>query len=68
MAAILDDGSGMSKAEFIEKWLVLGTDAKISTDSAETDRDGLAPRVRQGQKGIGRLSVAFLGPLTLVVS
>ncbi len=58
----------MSKTEFIDRWLVLGTDAKISTDAGEEDRDGLPPRVRQGQKGIGRLSVAFLGPLTLAIT
>ncbi len=67
-AALLDDGSGMTESEFVSRWLVLGTDAKLSIDSTEQDRNGLEPRVRQGQKGIGRLSVAFLGPLCLVIT
>ena len=71
-AAILDDGSGMSKVEFIDRWLVLGTETKLEQEKDDIqsiqDRDGLPLRVRQGQKGIGRLSVAFLGPVVLVVT
>ena len=69
IAAILDDGHGMSRDEFVEKWLVVGTESKASgNETIEKDRNGLAPRPKQGQKGIGRLSSAFLGPLLLVVS
>jgi signal transduction histidine kinase len=72
IAAILDDGTGMSSDEFIGRWLVLGTEAKIDDEiddaRAIEDRDGLPIRVRQGQKGIGRLSVAFLGPVVLIVT
>ena len=71
-AAILDDGSGMSSSGFIDRWLVLGTESKLEAEgddeSAVSDRGGLSVRVRQGQKGIGRLSVAFLGPIVLVVT
>jgi signal transduction histidine kinase len=71
-AAVLDDGSGMSTAEYIDRWLVLGTETKLEQekddDRAVEDRDGLPVRVRQGQKGIGRLSVAFLGPVVLVLT
>ncbi len=71
-AAILDDGSGMTTDGFIERWLVLGTESKLEEEghnkTAVADRDGLALRVRQGQKGIGRLSVAFLGPVVLVIT
>lgn len=69
VAAIVDDGHGMSADEFIERWLMLGTESKLT--GAETplrDRAGLPFRERQGQKGIGRLSVAFLGPTTVVLS
>jgi signal transduction histidine kinase len=72
IAAILDDGSGMSSDEFIGRWLVLGTEAKVEDEGDDVqaiqDRDGLPMRVRQGQKGIGRLSVAFLGPVALVIT
>jgi len=69
VAALVDDGHGMNQQEFVNKWLVLGTESKATKEeTAEEDRDGLPPRHRQGQKGIGRLSSAFLGPLLLVLS
>ncbi|WP_170443628.1 ATP-binding protein [Ruegeria arenilitoris] len=69
VAAIFDDGHGMSYEEFINRWLVIGTDSKFDREvSDEKDRDGLKKRSKQGQKGIGRLSSANLGPLLLVVS
>jgi signal transduction histidine kinase len=69
VAALLDDGHGMSRAEFETKWLTVGTESKTNGfDIPEDDRDGLKPRPKQGQKGIGRLSSAALGPLMLIVS
>lgn len=69
MASVVDDGHGMNREEFVDKWLVVGTESKASGGSVpEGDRNGLPPRPKQGQKGIGRLSSAFLGPLLLVVS
>lgn len=69
VAAIVDDGHGMTHQDFIDKWLVVGTESKASGDVVRPDdRNGLPPRPKQGQKGIGRLSSAFLGPLLLVVS
>lgn len=68
-AALVDDGHGMSRAEFRDKWLVLGTESKASgKEVPEADRNGLPLRNRQGQKGIGRLSAAALGPLMLLIS
>jgi len=69
VAAIVDDGHGMSRDEFINRWLVVGTESKAtSTKSPIKDRNGLKPRQIQGQKGIGRLSCANLGPILLLVS
>ena len=69
IAAVFDDGHGMSYEEFINRWLVVGTDSKYDKNTSdEDDRDGLPKRIKQGQKGIGRLSSANLGPLLLVVS
>jgi signal transduction histidine kinase len=69
MAAIVDNGHGMSRDEFVDRWLTVGSDSKVgSRQTPEEDRFGLPLRVPQGQKGIGRLSVAYLGPLVLVVS
>lgn len=67
--SLVDNGHGMSRQEFIDKWLVIGTESKASGAIVEeADRKGLPIRPKQGQKGIGRLSSAFLGPLLLVVS
>ncbi len=66
---ITDDGHGMSAEEFVERWLMLGTEAKAGGDQVPLeDRNGLPHRPRQGQKGIGRLSVAYLGPTVLVLT
>lgn len=68
-ATLVDDGHGMSKEELLSKWLVLGTESKVSgTDVPNIDQNGLPLRRRQGQKGIGRLSAAALGPLMLLIS
>ncbi len=69
VAAIFDDGHGMSYDEFINRWLVVGTDSKYDNSTQDKDdQDGLPKRTKQGQKGIGRLSSANLGPLLLIVS
>jgi signal transduction histidine kinase len=69
VAGLVDDGHGMNRDEFVERWLVVGTESKASGSVVdEADRNGLPIRERQGEKGIGRLSVAYLGPTVLVVS
>lgn len=69
MSAIFDDGHGMTYDQFITNWLVVGTESKVSSGTVSRElRDGLPERPRQGQKGIGRLSVAALGPTALIVS
>lgn len=69
VVTIADDGHGMSYDELIDRWLVVGTESKLFGDNrSDEDRDRLAPRTRQGQKGIGRLSSAHLGPLMLLVT
>lgn len=69
VAAIFDDGCGMDARDFVERWLVIGTESKIADpDRPPPETFGLEPRERQGEKGIGRLSAAFLSPATVVVS
>jgi hypothetical protein len=69
VAAVVDDGHGMSRSEFVDRWLVVGTESKAGDSTTEIDdRNGLDFRPKQGQKGIGRLSCANLGPLLLFVS
>jgi len=68
-AVLTDDGHGMNRTEFEERWLVVGTESKATIDRTPlADRNGLRVRSRQGQKGIGRLSCANLGPVLLLVS
>ena len=69
VATILDNGHGMSYQEFVDRWLVVGTESKFSDgETPDADMNGLKTRPKQGQKGIGRLSSANLGPLLLLVS
>lgn len=69
IAAVFDDGHGMNADEFVNRWLVVGTHSKVSAQSTPAkDRHGIKERPTQGQKGIGRLSSANLGPLLLLVS
>lgn len=68
-ALIVDDGHGMSRDQFISKWLVVGTESKAGNDLIESRwRRGLPIRPKQGQKGIGRLSVAALGSQVLLIT
>jgi signal transduction histidine kinase len=69
VAVVSDDGHGMSRREFETRWLVVGTESKATGGATPiSDRNGLPLRPRQGQKGIGRLSCANLGPLLLLIS
>lgn len=69
VAAICDDGHGMNRHELETKWLTVGTESKTNGfEVPKDDRNHLSPRPKQGQKGIGRLSSAALGPLLLLVS
>ncbi|MBF0097128.1 MAG: ATP-binding protein [Magnetococcales bacterium] len=65
-----DDGLGMTREDFEQRWLTLGTDSKVAggnlslppIDPEQTERPIL------GEKGIGRLAIAVLGPQVLVVT
>jgi signal transduction histidine kinase len=68
---ISDDGTGMSKRDIFENWLVLGTDSKsrAKPDKEESEETlWKKPRIKAGEKGIGRLSVAFLGSPMLMIT
>lgn len=65
-----DDGVGMSEKDILEKWIILGTDSKSRGMSMtrSSDRLGKEPRIPMGEKGIGRLSVAYLGNQMLMLT
>ncbi len=64
-----DDGIGMSKDDFVTRWLTIGTDSKFdqtrSPPPADPDKQ---PRPMLGEKGIGRLAIATIGPQILVLT
>ena len=68
---ITDDGKGMSKRDILEKWLVLGTDSKSRAELEQIEDEETLwkkPRIKAGEKGIGRLSVAYLGYPMLMIT
>jgi HEF_HK domain/Histidine kinase-, DNA gyrase B-, and HSP90-like ATPase len=62
-----DDGFGMSKDDILNKWFVLGTDSKARGEKINPEF-GLNRRIPMGEKGIGRLSVSYLGYQMLMIS
>jgi len=66
---IRDDGVGMTKEDFEEKWLVLGTESKAAENRELQFRPtGMKRRPITGEKGIGRLAIALLGRQVLVLT
>lgn len=68
---IFDDGVGMSQEDFVKKWLTLGTSSRVEEakqGSYAFRRRAKLGRPVMGEKGIGRLSVAAIGRLVLIVS
>jgi len=66
---VRDDGVGMTREDFEEKWLVLGTESKAAENRDIQFRPkGVKPRAITGEKGIGRLAIALLGRQVLVLT
>ncbi|MCZ7401984.1 MAG: ATP-binding protein [Candidatus Methanoperedens sp.] len=66
-----DDGLGMTKEDFEERWLTLGTESKLDTGKGliPPPNDPNKPeRPILGEKGIGRLAIASIGPQVLVLT
>ena len=67
-----DDGLGMTLDDFEGKWLTLGTESKVlgndPATSVWTGPENLPRRTTLGEKGIGRLAIAAIGPQVLVYS
>ena len=63
-----DDGVGMSRDDFVSRWLTIGTESKFDpaqTPPADPDKQ---KRPMLGEKGIGRLAIATIGPQLLVLT
>ena len=65
-----DDGKGMNLTDLEDKWLVLGTDSKSRGRLPKKGIETLnkEPRPIMGEKGIGRLSVSYLGSPMLMLT
>ncbi|MET9199597.1 ATP-binding protein [Gordonia sp. NPDC003585] len=67
---IRDNGVGMTRSEFVERWLTVGTDSKLKDSSLPPmiRTKGAGIRRQMGEKGIGRLAIATLGNQLIVVT
>ena len=66
-----DDGTGMTEADFVGRWMTLGTESKLGAPGgiALPQPHPTKPiRSVLGEKGIGRLSIAVIGPQVLVLT
>ena len=59
-----DDGFGMERDEFVDRWLTIATEASVERKRAERRLPASAKRARPvlGEKGIGRLAIATIAP------
>ena len=65
---VRDDGIGMTLGDFVDKWLVLGTESKAGKSDPPFVPPGKESRPITGEKGIGRLAIALLGEQTLILT
>ena len=66
-----DDGVGMSESDFLDRWLVLGTESKLNSATGvrpPQQDSSKEPRPILGEKGIGRLAIAAIGPQLLILT
>lgn len=65
---IRDNGIGMSPEDFQSRWLTLAADSAATRADAPKPPAGMAKRPIQGEKGIGRLAIATIGPQALILT
>lgn len=66
-----DDGLGMTRSDFEQRWLTLGTDSKVGSLAGLTRPavdTSMERRPLLGEKGIGRLAIALIGRQVLVLT
>lgn len=68
-----DDGYGMTKNDVENRWLTLGTESRIGAnrpdfEDAWTSPKNLPRRTIMGEKGIGRLAIGVIAPVTLLMT
>jgi signal transduction histidine kinase len=70
LLVLRDDGVGMSGKDFEDRWLTIGTESKLGQSGLEPPPIDPAKshRATLGEKGIGRLAIAVLGPQVLILT
>ena len=63
-----DDGIGMNRDDFVARWLTIGTESKFDPSQQPPQHPDKQPRPMLGEKGIGRLAIATIGPQLLVLT
>ena len=63
-----DDGVGMSRDDFVSRWLTIGTESKFDPAQKPPRDPDKQERPMLGEKGIGRLAIATIGPQLLVLT
>ncbi|EPC4021510.1 ATP-binding protein [Enterobacter kobei] len=65
-----DDGLGMSKLDFENRWLTLGTESKVKNSNSSLPPVDVSKKHRNqmGEKGIGRLAIASIGKQVLIIT
>lgn len=72
-----DDGYGMTREDLESRWLTLGTESRVTANKRKKPEElekewrgpkKLPPRVIMGEKGIGRLAIAVIAPITILMS
>ncbi|MCY4574346.1 MAG: ATP-binding protein [Gemmatimonadetes bacterium] len=65
-----DDGLGMQRDEFVDRWLTIATETSVKRKRAESRLPKSTTRARPvlGEKGIGRLAIATIAPQLLVLT
>ncbi len=71
-----DDGYGMTREDVENRWLTLGTESRINANKDLEKSEppewrgpkNLPKRAIMGEKGIGRLAIAVIAPITILMT
>ncbi|WP_137819624.1 ATP-binding protein [Pseudomonas sp. 2FG] len=72
-----DDGYGMTRDDVENRWLTLGTESRVNANREKIEKEkkeewrgpkNLPKRVIMGEKGIGRLAIAVIAPITILMT
>lgn len=68
---IRDNGVGMTMDDFEKRWLTIGTESKLETNAGISKPyipQNKELRPTMGEKGVGRLAIAIIGPQVLIIT